>query len=134
MALDACALIAFLADEEGAEAVERLLERAAVEEARVSIHRANLGEVYYLKLRASGRPAAESLLADVAKLPIAVADMFDLRLMRAAAGFKARFGLSHLDAIAAGWAAGEGAALKTTDRRAFASVARAEALPILWAR
>ena len=134
VALDACALIAFLAGQAGAEVVEQVLARAAMNQGRVSIHRANLGEVYYLKLRAAGRKAADALLAELAKLPLEVADVFDERLMREAAGFKVRFGLLYLDAIAAGWASIAGASLMTTDHRGFAPLARAEALTILWAR
>jgi predicted nucleic acid-binding protein len=134
VALDACALIAFLAGEPGAEVVERQLLRAAAGQARLSMHRVNLGEVYHLKLRAAGIAAAEALLDDLRELPIRIADGFDRRLMQQAARLKLAHRLSYVDAIAAGWAVVDRASLLTTDRRAFAPAAAAADPPVLWAR
>ena len=44
--LDACALIAYLFDEDGAELFESLLVQARNNEIELVMHNANLGEVY----------------------------------------------------------------------------------------
>ena len=45
--LDACALLAFLNDEEGAETVSGLLDQARNEKITLNMNAANLIEVYY---------------------------------------------------------------------------------------
>ena len=52
--LDACALIAFLNDEEGANAIEDMLTQSAVGDVPVSMSIVNLLEVYYGELRDKG--------------------------------------------------------------------------------
>jgi PIN domain nuclease of toxin-antitoxin system len=53
--LDACALIAFLADEEGGDIVSLLLEKARENETKIRMNNINLLEVYYGLYRAYGR-------------------------------------------------------------------------------
>lgn len=58
--LDACALIAFLRDEPGADIVEqRLLD------GNCFVHAVNLCEVYYDCIRADGEHRAEALMSDL---------------------------------------------------------------------
>jgi PIN domain nuclease of toxin-antitoxin system len=45
--LDACALLAVLSNEQGADIVENVYEKAVSGEAVLSMHRLNLLEVYY---------------------------------------------------------------------------------------
>lgn len=53
--LDACALIAFLNDEAGADVVEELLRKSNRQEPNLFLHRLNLLEVYYGIYREVGR-------------------------------------------------------------------------------
>ncbi len=57
--LDACALLAFLNDEEGAEKIEDLLNKSAVSDISVSMSIINLFEVYYGELRDKGAEIAQ---------------------------------------------------------------------------
>ena len=60
--LDACALLAFLNDEEGAEKIEDLLNQSAVSDVSVSMSIINLFEVYYSELRDKGAEIAQIVL------------------------------------------------------------------------
>ena len=55
--LDACAVIAYLRNEVGAEILKELIERPTT---FLAMHVCNLGEVYYDFFRADGRPAAQT--------------------------------------------------------------------------
>lgn len=67
--LDACALIAYLNGEEGADQVEALLSSGK----RVHMSCVNLLEVAYDAIKANWNPdAAKELMKEVSKLPISV--------------------------------------------------------------
>lgn len=70
---DASALIAFLRDEAGAEAVQKMLERDTTS---MYVHALNLCEVYYDFWRAAGQDAAESAISDL--LAIGIEERTDL--------------------------------------------------------
>jgi PIN domain nuclease of toxin-antitoxin system len=63
--LDACALIAFSDSEEGEPVVKELLQRARRGEINISIHAANLIEVYYDRIRAVGSEEADKAVLDI---------------------------------------------------------------------
>ena len=60
--LDACALLAFLNDEEGAERIEDLLNKSATDDISVSMSIINLLEVYYGELRDKSAEIAQIVL------------------------------------------------------------------------
>jgi len=60
--LDACALIAFLNDEEGAQLVEALLSEASVQNVHIVMNRVNLLEIYYGVYRDDGIQEANSVI------------------------------------------------------------------------
>jgi PIN domain nuclease of toxin-antitoxin system len=113
--LDACALIALLNDEDGAEHVEALLDRGGVEMAAI-----NLLEVAYDAVRRTKRPEA-------AVLPLRHAEQEGVRILwelseaelLAAARWKARGRLSLADAVALGIAETKGLSLVTSDHHEF---------------
>lgn len=57
--MDACALIAFLCDEQGAEAVTSVLEYAKTGKAEIRMNIINLLEVYYDIYRTVGKTKAD---------------------------------------------------------------------------
>ena len=59
---DACALLAFLNDEEGGDTVEKLLMQSAEGDVSVSMSIVNLLEVYYSELRDKGAEIAQVVL------------------------------------------------------------------------
>lgn len=70
--LDSYALIAYLEDEPGAEAVERHLREAERGKADLLLSRINWAEVYYSVYRAKGEAKAEECLVVMEQLPIEV--------------------------------------------------------------
>lgn len=114
--LDACALIAFLNDEPGAEIVTAVLEDAASVEMSVI----NLLEIAYDSIRRSGEPqAAQELLNVVYQLPIKIHSRIDNEVFQHAARFKASFRISLADAFALALAETLGAAIATSDHHEF---------------
>lgn len=68
--LDACALIAFLNDEAGADVVEELLRKSNHQEPNLFLHRLNLLEVYYGIYREVGPEISEQTLEKIRALPV----------------------------------------------------------------
>lgn len=68
--LDACALIAFLNDEAGADVVEELLRKSDRQEPNLFLQRLNLLEVYYGIYREVGPEASEQALGKIRALPV----------------------------------------------------------------
>ena len=83
--LDACALIAFLRDEPGADLVEGFLNDSA----KCYVHALNFCEVYYDFWRAAGHEAAESAVADLLSLGIQERNDLDSQFWREVGRLKA---------------------------------------------
>ena len=95
--LDACALIAFLNDEPGAEVVASVFETVA----SVEISVINLLEIAYDALRRTGDTQAAHDVLDAAKqLPLKINWSIDEEVFQQAARFKADYRISLADAIA----------------------------------
>ena len=70
--LDACAVIAFLNDEEGAHKVEQLLLQGERAPDTLFMHEINLLEIYYGVYRDESKELAEQTYIKVLNLPIKV--------------------------------------------------------------
>ncbi|MDR2202719.1 MAG: type II toxin-antitoxin system VapC family toxin, partial [Nitrososphaerota archaeon] len=70
--MDACALIAFLRDEQGAEIVANILKMAREGKVEICMSSVNLLEVYYDIYRNVGRVKADETLFMIKNLPIFV--------------------------------------------------------------
>ncbi|MDR0459857.1 MAG: hypothetical protein LBH62_00215 [Nitrososphaerota archaeon] len=68
--MDACALIAFLRDEQGAEAVTAVLKYAKQGKAEICMNSINLLEVYYDIYHNLGKTKADEELFMIKELPI----------------------------------------------------------------
>jgi predicted nucleic acid-binding protein len=68
--LDTSAILTFTDQEEGADAVERLLKAAQAEECRLEVCAISLMELYYTALRAKGEDGAAQLVALVKAWPV----------------------------------------------------------------
>jgi len=78
--LDACALIAYINDEDGADVVEALLAQSSDKTVLVSMGMVNVLEVYYGVFRDFGSDKAEEVLNGILSLPIGF--IGDLSLVR----------------------------------------------------
>ena len=127
--IDACALIAFLRDEPGAEVVQNLLSQECY------VHALNFCEVYYDFWRASNQQAAESAIADLISLGIEERNDMDSEFWRDVGRLKAVYRrVSLADCCALALAKRLGASLVSADRHEFEPLLPAGICPIEFIR
>jgi uncharacterized protein len=97
--LDACALLAFLNDEEGAEKIENLLNQSATSDISVSMSIINFFEAYYGELCDKGDEIAQIVLDMVQHYSIKIIDTISEQVFREAAHLKAAYKMSIADCI-----------------------------------
>ncbi len=131
MVFDACALIAFLNDEPGADTVAAALhEVPTVEMAAI-----NLLEIAYDAVRRTGQAAAaREVLETVRQLPISIRWDIDDEVIEIAARFKTRFRISLADSVALAVAAVRDAPLATSDHHEFDPIETAGKARFCWIR
>jgi ribonuclease VapC len=98
--LDSFALLAYLRDEEGAEFVQGLLEKAGRRDTPLLMTEVNYAEVKYIVLRKDGSEAWKHVAASLVSLPVEFVPA-TRALADAAGDFKASHRLSLADAFAA---------------------------------
>lgn len=129
--LDACALIAYLNDEEGAAAIEELL--ASKKEIFMSV--VNLYEVCYDAARTSGNEHSVVEILEIMKqLPIVVMWEINEELLQAAARFKTRYKISLADSFALGLTDILDAVMVSADHHEFEPVEQAGDVSVCWFR
>ena len=129
--LDACALIAYLNDEPGADIVESILKDAP----SVQVAATNLLEVAYDSVRTTGKPAAAREIIDaVFQMPIDIRWHMDTLVIETAARLKTSFRISLADSVALANAVSQGAPLATSDHHEFEPIVAAGVARILWIR
>jgi predicted nucleic acid-binding protein len=113
--LDAYAILAFLKDETGADAIHALLLQA--EQAKISLAMSvvNLGEVWYAIARATSPAKADRYIQEIQAMAIDIVEA-DWLLTRQAAAFKANGNISYADCYAAALTKDRKAELITGDR------------------
>jgi predicted nucleic acid-binding protein len=121
LVLDACAVIAYLRGEPGAQVVKQLL----LADADVVIHAANLCEVYYDFVRAAGTQAAENAIADVAAIGVQTVEDMDLPFLRDVGQIKANNRVSFADCFAIALSRRRSADVVTSDRTEFEPIQQA---------
>jgi predicted nucleic acid-binding protein len=132
--LDACALIAVLTAEPGAEKVRALLRQAYLDQVLVSMNKVNLLEVYYDDYRAHGQAAARVMLEKIKRTPLNIISELSDDIFMEAGRIKAAYRLSLADCIAAATARAYGAALVTADHHELGAVDRDESIRFFWIR
>jgi predicted nucleic acid-binding protein len=132
--LDACALLAFLNNEDSSSCVYDLLQAAGRGEAAVSINIINLYEVYYKRIGKAGLDAANEFLNMFNDMAIEVVFIQVDRIFAEAARLKTSYQMSLADSFALATALCRGAALVTADHHEFDVVEQAEPVDFLWIR
>jgi PIN domain nuclease of toxin-antitoxin system len=130
---DACALIAYLNDEPGAEKVEDLLDQAQQNRAQLHMAAVNVYEVFYDCLKRDAATARQ-LVDDVYGLPITIVESLDRQLMDAAGWFKVSYRVSLADSLALGLAQLLNACLVSTDHRELDPLDRDGKMRFHWLR
>lgn len=117
--LDACALIAFLRDEEGADVVESTL----IDEECIA-HVVNLCEVYYDCLRRDDKSVADELLEDLWETGLVRREDIDEKFWKSVGHIKADIGkVSLADSFAIALAQRIDGAVLTSDHHEFDRIA-----------
>jgi predicted nucleic acid-binding protein len=131
--LDACALLAFLTDEPGADTVAEAYAKADAGDAQLLMNKINLLEVYYGFYRDKGREYAESILDSVKRSVVVVTDFTD-EIFAEAGRLKASYHISLADSIALAEASVTGGALLTSDHHEFDIIEGKENIRFAWIR
>jgi uncharacterized protein with PIN domain len=130
--LDACAVVAFLEDEPGAEIVEALLLDG---DHRCVIHGINACEVYYDLYRRTGEERANKLAKVLADHGVAVEESLSAGLWQAAGKIKAEWRrVSLADCVALALAIRDGGTLVTSDHHELDRIAQAQVCAIRFIR
>lgn len=132
--LDACAVIAFLVDEAGADKVEEKLQQAAKNEIEVHLHTINLLEIFYGFYREKGEVVAQNMMRTVSALPIQIEPNISSELLSNAGVIKATNNLSLADSIALGFSKTIEASLVTADHHEFDQIRLHNPPEIFWIR
>jgi len=133
--LDACALIALSEGEDGEPIVKDLLLRAERGEISVSIHAANLIEVYYDRIRAVGSEKANNYVQNIYdSFYVTVIDTISPSVVSEAAYFKAPGKMSFADTILVATARCTGATVVTSDHAEFEPIEKQGIVSFLWIR
>lgn len=132
--LDACALLAILNNEPGADIVESVLREALGGNAVVYMNKTNIFEVYYGIYRVDGQTKADEAYRIIQKQPIDIIDVFTDDVFQESARLKAKYKMSLADSIALGEASVRNASLLTSDHHEFDIVERQESIKFFWIR
>jgi len=127
---DACGLITFLRNEQGAEKVMQLF---ADEENTFLMHAITLGEVYYDTLRMNKDKALE-LFETVNELGIQIVWNMDENLIKVAGDFKVNNKMSYADSFVLALAKEYNAQIISTDHHEFDTVEKNSNLKFFWLR
>ncbi|MDU9050209.1 MAG: PIN domain-containing protein [Candidatus Electrothrix sp. Rat3] len=132
--LDACALIAFLSDEPGADLVENLLENADKGTHHLVIHKINLLEIYYGVYRDDGYETADMVLRMIKKLPVQIISSLSDEVFLEAGQLKAQHKLSLADSIAVAESNIREARLVTADHHELDALEKLKKVRPYWIR
>ena len=131
--LDACALVALLKNEKGADVVAAAYQKASGGEAEMIINRVNLLEVYYGFYRESGKEYADNIMSGIEKSIVEIRE-FDKDKFLIAGRLKASYKISLADSIALAQAIESGGELLTSDHHEFEALQGKEDIRIGWIR
>jgi len=131
--LDACALVALLKNENGADNVAAAYKKAESGEAKIIMNRVNLLEVFYGYYRDNGKEYAEKIMDGVAKSIVSISE-FDKGLFNEAGRLKASYKISLADSIALAQAIVTGGELLTSDHHEFDVIVGKEPIQFHWTR
>jgi PIN domain nuclease of toxin-antitoxin system len=132
--LDACALIAVLSKEDGADKVMTAYYEAVAGNADLLMNKINLLEVYYHDYRTHGKDAADNMIGEIAKSPIKVVSNMDDDVFYEAGRLKATYKMSLADSVVLAQAEVSDATILTADHHEFDAVEANEDIQFLWIR
>ena len=132
--LDACALIAVLNKEDGAEIVRDLIDKANDNSVSISMNVVNLLEVYYGIRRELGQDLADKVLSSVRSNSIKIIETITEDIFIEAGRLKSTYKISLADSLALAESSLSGAMLITSDHHEFDVIEAAENINFNWFR
>lgn len=132
--LDACALLAFLLDEEGAEKVESILEKGNTSNCTIYMHKLNVLEIYYGVYREEGKTKANEVLDRILALPIKIINELDDSVFKEAGRLKATQRISLADSILLAQAKVNKASVVSADHHEFDEIEKQKEIKFFWIR
>ncbi|MDR2869371.1 MAG: PIN domain-containing protein [Deferribacteraceae bacterium] len=133
--LDACALIAYFAKEDGAENIKKIFERAIYsKDTVVLMNKINLLEVYYDVIKRYNEQEASRMLEIVAEMPIKIIHELDDTVFKMAGLLKSKYRISLADSIALAESITRNASLISSDHHEFDVIEKQEQIAIQWFR
>lgn len=132
--LDACAMLAVLSNEPGADLVEGVYERAASGKVVLAMNIINLLEVYYDLIRAYGKERADDFYNEVKHLPLHIYQEISDDVFKEAGRLKVTYKISLADSIALAQTLVLGGELLTSDHHEFDPIEGCENIIFKWIR
>ena len=131
--LDACALVALLKNETGADVVTIAYKQAENGEAKIIMNRVNLLEVYYGFYHDDGKAYADKIMDSVAKSIVVISE-FDKEIFPIAGRLKASYRISLADSIVLAQTLLLDGELMTSDHHEFDPIEGREPIQFHWIR
>ena len=132
--LDACALIALLAKEQGHEKVRNIIQEAIDGYATVKMSQINLLEVYYDVCKVYDSDEANKALETINKFPIEIIIGLSEEVFKEAGHIKSKYKIPLGDSIALAECITKNAILVTSDHNDFEPIEKIEDIKINWFR
>jgi len=132
--LDACALLALLRNEVGANKVADIINAANSGNVKIIMHKANLLEVYYDLIRCVGKRSADEILSEIKKRPIEINAEITDEIFEEAGRLKATYKISFADSFALSQAKAVNGRLLTSDHHEFDVIEGKEGIVFDWLR
>jgi predicted nucleic acid-binding protein len=132
--MDACALIASMAGEDGAENVHKILNKALDGEIEIVMNKINLLEVYYDVYKTYGQKEAHKFLDNIKNIPIKINSGITDDVLEEAGRFKVTYKISLADSIVLAETKINNASIVTADHHEFDIVEKTEDIDFCWIR
>jgi len=132
--LDACALIALLAGEPGAETVKKIIQNAINGDITVKINQINLLEVYYKICNIYNQDEANKTIRKIKEFPIEIIIGLKEKVFNEAGRIKSKYKIPLGDSIAVAECIISKGILVTSDHNDFEKIENKENIKINWFR
>ena len=132
--LDACALLAVLAMEKGADTIRDLFQKAVDGKIILMMSKFNFLEVYYKIYKAYGKNEADDLFEAMKQMPILIKDILTDEVFKEAGRLKSQYKLSIADSVAVAESIVNEASLVTADHHEIEPIEKAEKIHVAWFR
>jgi len=131
---DACSLIALLSNENGADIVKDLLQKATNGDIKILMHKVNFLEVYYYIYRRYNEQTALRLLKDIKITPIKIDTEITDDILIKAGRIKSLYKMSLADSIGLAETIINNGYFVTADHHELEIVQEKENIDIIWIR